>query len=65
MEDKKMYSVNEVAAMLGKSIIAIRKIVARHNLGTKVGRDWVLTEEDIEKVRRVPKPGRPPQKAKP
>ena len=65
MEDKKMYTVNEVAAILGKSIIAVRKIVARHNLGTKVGRDWILTEADLEKVRKHPGPGRPPQKAKP
>jgi len=61
MPEQKLYSIAEVAKITGKAVVTVRMLVRSHNLGKKVGRDWVLTDDDIEKLRNIPGPGRPPK----
>lgn len=57
-----VYNIKQVAELLGKTPVAIRKIAARYEeVGQKVGRDWVFTGEDIEKLKAVVR-GRPSKK---
>lgn len=56
----KLYNTSEAGVLLGLSRIAIIQHCKRNNIGKKVGRDWVLTEEDIDQIRdRLGKVGRP------
>ncbi len=55
----KMYTGKEVAAMLGKTPVAIRKLSERYGIGTKVGRDWVYSEAEVKQLKHWRKPGRP------
>lgn len=53
------YNTSQVAALLGRTPVAIRKLSERHGIGVKVGRDWIYTDADVETLRRWRKPGRP------
>jgi hypothetical protein len=57
----KLYTSKEVADQLGVSHPLVRKIACRDNIGTKIGRDRLFTEADVERIRNRPlgKPGRP------
>jgi hypothetical protein len=56
----KLYSTTEAGEILGLSRIAVIQHCKRNNIGKKIGRDWVLTEEDLNKIReRIGKTGRP------
>ena len=48
-----LYSVNEVAAMLDKAPVTVRKAARDHSIGQKPGRDWLFTNADIESLRAV------------
>lgn len=58
-----LYSTSQIAQMTGKAHVTIRKLVREHKLGSKVGAFWVLTEEELETLKKVieetPRPGRP------
>ena len=54
-----LLTAEQIAKELGKSVEAIRKIAAKHNIGTKLGRDWIFTEQDIKAFEAIPGPGRP------
>ena len=53
------YNGKQVAEMLGKQPITIRKISEQFGVGVKVGRDWIYTDADVETLRNWRKPGRP------
>jgi len=55
--------VKELLADRGRPIelVTIRHHARTHHIGTKVGRDWVFTEDDVERLLALPGPGRPPQ----
>ena len=56
----KIYSTDEVAKILELSSSRIRKAAAALKIGQKVGRGWIFTPEDIEKIRgRIGMRGRP------
>lgn len=55
------YTSKQVAAMLGRAEISIRKLSKRFGIGTKIGRDWVYSDADVETLRKWRKPGRPPK----
>lgn len=55
----KIYTVYEAAELMNKSHISVRTLVRRYGYGRKVGRDWILTDDDIEKLKAIPGPGRP------
>lgn len=42
-----MYTTKEAAAVAGLSTQRVRQAIEAFNLGSKVGRDWILTESDI------------------
>lgn len=51
------YTTEQVAQELGRTASAVRKMAERHaQIGRKVGRDWVFTRADIERLRRL-RPG--------
>lgn len=56
-----MYSVPEVALMLGRGQGLILDHVRRRKLGRNLGRQWVLSEDDIAVIRAHlrDRPGRP------
>ncbi len=62
---KMLYTGKEVAEMTGRKPVTVRRLAIVHEIGFKMGRDWVFTPDDIEKIKAIPKPGRPPSKAKP
>lgn len=53
-----LLSTTEAAKVLGVNEQRIRQLCAEGRMGRKVGRDWVITAEEIE-ANRVRKPGRP------
>lgn len=56
---EKLYSTAEAAAATGKAVQTIRQLAKSHSIGQRIGRDWVFTQDDIERLKAVPKPGRP------
>jgi hypothetical protein len=54
----KYYNAEQVAQLLKKSAVAIRLVAAKHNIGTRLSREWVFTDEDIEQFKKI-KRGRP------
>ena len=59
---EKMYNSAELAELTGRKPVTIRKLAAEYGLGQKVGRDWVFTDQDIEKIKQVPRVVRPSKK---
>ncbi len=55
----KLHTCKEVAALLGKTPIAIRKLSERYGIGSKVGRDWVYTDAEVNQLKHWRKAGRP------
>jgi hypothetical protein len=53
------YNTTEAGRLTGKKPVTVRQLAKTHNIGTRVGRDWVFTEADIERLKAIPKPGRP------
>ncbi len=49
----------DVGAELGKSPVTIRALARKHNIGIRIGRDWIFTCADMERFRELPGPGRP------
>jgi hypothetical protein len=48
---QKLYNAAEAAEILSLCDSRIRQICRWNAIGTKVGRDWILTEADISKLR--------------
>ena len=56
----KLYTAKEVAEKLDLSSDSMRHYAVRYNVGTKVGRDWLFTAEDIKTIKKHKgKSGRP------
>jgi hypothetical protein len=63
MQDERKYTTKEAADILGVDPARVRQIAIGLNgeIGRKWGRDWMFTEDDIERMRqrdttRGPKP---------
>lgn len=54
-----LYTVAEAAEALELSEPRVRVLCQEGRMGKKVGRDWVITAEDIEAMKDRPGPGRP------
>lgn len=66
MEDPmdKVYSTVQVADMLGVDTSQIRRMAARHEIGTKLNpRLWIFTEQDYSRLRALRAGVRTPRKA--
>ena len=45
-------SAQEVARLLGIGVTRVTQILKKSGIGTKVGRRWVITMEELEELRR-------------
>lgn len=60
-----LLSVKEVAGELGVSENRVREYCQEGRLGEKVGRQWVITREELEAFKKIPrKRGAPRTKSK-
>ena len=59
MEPEKLYTTAEAAEMTGRKPVTVRQLAATHGIGRRIGRDWVFDDNDILRLRNIPKPGRP------
>lgn len=57
-DSDRLLSTTQAAEALGISIQRVKQLCAQGRMGRRVGRDWVITPEEIE-ANRVRKPGRP------
>lgn len=55
-----MITTTKAAAILGLSPVTVRALANKHNIGEKLGRDWVFRPADLAKLTaRNTKQGRP------
>ena len=47
-----LHTTQKVADALGISIPRVKQLAVNMQLGQKVGRDWVFTDEDVERMRQ-------------
>ena len=63
MDSGKRYTMAEAAEKIGVSVTRARGIRQEVGVGTRFGRAWMLTDEDIERMRQrdtTPGPKRKP-----
>jgi len=56
---RELFTTKQAAEALGISEQRVRQLCAEGRMGLRVGRDWVITADDIERNRERPGPGRP------
>ena len=50
-----IHTIKDVAKLFERTETRIRQIcLANENIGSKHGRDWLLTDADIERIRAIP-----------
>ena len=49
----KLYSTTQVAALLDKAPVTVRKAARVHGIGVQIGRDRAFTAEDIEQLQKI------------
>jgi transposase len=57
----KLFTTTQVAEMTGIKRRSVTLAANRYGVGTKMGRDWLFTAEDIVKLKGRPGRGRPPK----
>lgn len=58
------FTTAEAAARLGLSEVRIRQLCNDGRFGRKLGRDWIITEDEIQAFEGLDRPaGRPPKDA--
>jgi excisionase family DNA binding protein len=61
MED--IMTVEEAARALGIKEARVRQLCRSGVMGRKMGRDWIISRDDVEHYRKTRRPpGRPPKK---
>ncbi len=60
-ESETLFTIPQLADELGRPAVTIRQIAQRNNIGRKLGRDRLLTAEDVEQLKKLlhDKRGRP------
>jgi len=53
------------AQKFGKTPAMIRWLAQKHQIGVKIGRDWLFDDADMARLATCPKPGRPRKTANP
>lgn len=51
---KNVYTVSDVAEMLGLTTGRIRQICREFNIGQLVGRDRLMDENDVKRIKNLP-----------
>jgi hypothetical protein len=54
MATQQLFSVQQVAEQLGVTDGRIRQICREHEIGVLLGRDRVLTPDDVRKIKNLP-----------
>lgn len=54
MATQQLFSVQQAAVKLGLTDSRIRQICREHEIGVLLGRDRVLTEDDIQQIQNLP-----------
>jgi hypothetical protein len=64
MKQPSLSTSKHAADLLGISPERVRALARDLGIGQRIGRDWVFTEEDVERLRQRPigTPGRKPRK---
>ena len=55
---RELFTTTQAAEELGISVQRIKQLCAEGRMGMRIGRDWIITQDDIER-NRIRKPGRP------
>lgn len=63
-EEIRLYTTEDAAEILDRPLRNVQWATKKHNIGIHLGRDWVLTERDLELLRSLPGPGRPKRKVR-
>ena len=53
----KLYNSTQAGELTGRAAVTVRQLAKTHGIGTRIGRDWIFTEDDIKLLRSIPKPG--------
>ena len=54
-----MLTTAQVAQRLNVTPRQVGHLAKQHSIGTKVGRDWIFTEQEVQRLTVRPKVGRP------
>lgn len=54
MATQQLFSVQQAARKLGVTDSRVRQICREHEIGVLLGRDRVLTKEDIDRIENLP-----------
>lgn len=54
MATQQLFSVQQVAEELGITDRRVRQICAEHEIGVMLGRDRVLTDDDLRRIKNLP-----------
>jgi phage antirepressor YoqD-like protein len=54
MATQQLFSVQQAARKLGVTDSRVRQICREHEIGVLLGRDRVLTNEDIDRIENLP-----------
>jgi hypothetical protein len=49
-----LYGAEEAGELTGRSSVAVRKLARKYNLGRRVGKSWIFTDADLDKLREIP-----------
>ena len=62
----KLYDSTEAARLTGRERVTVNRLARVYGIGIKKGRDWIFTDEDLERIRAInPLGGKPPASGKP
>ena len=50
-ESELLYTTEQVAKEIGRTTMAVKTYPAKFDVGTKIGRDWFFTADDLEVIR--------------
>jgi hypothetical protein len=59
MQPGVMLTTAQVAACLSITPRQVGHLAKQHGVGTKVGRDWIFTDQEVRRLASRPKVGRP------
>jgi hypothetical protein len=59
MQPAVMLTTAQVAACLAITPRQVGHLARQHGVGTKIGRDWIFTDQEVRRLMIRPKVGRP------
>ncbi len=59
MAQQRTITTTTAGAILDLCPSHVRRLARTHGLGIKAGRDWLFTRSEVDRIGRLPGPGRP------